>query len=67
MGPSCRPVGEPTAKVEAVIREELDAIGAQEMLMPGLRPAEIWKRRGRWEIDELFGLEDRKAPSSLSR
>src|ERR671919_1357850 len=47
-------------KVEAVIREELDAIGAQEMLMPVLQPAEIWKRTGRYEIDELFKLADRK-------
>src|ERR687891_1319930 len=47
-------------KVEAIIREELDAIGAQEMLMPVLQPAELWKRTGRYEIDELFKLKDRK-------
>ena len=46
--------------VEAVIREEMDAIGGQEMLMPVLQPAEPWKRTGRYEIDELFKLEDRK-------
>jgi prolyl-tRNA synthetase len=47
-------------KVEAIIRSELDAIGAQEMLMPVLQPAEIWKRTGRYEIEELLKLEDRK-------
>jgi prolyl-tRNA synthetase len=47
-------------KVEQIIREELDAIGAQEMLMPVLQPAEIWKRTGRYEIEELLKLEDRK-------
>ena len=34
-------------KVEQIIREELDGIGSQEMLMPVLTPAEIWKRTGR--------------------
>jgi prolyl-tRNA synthetase len=47
-------------KVEAIVREELDAIGAQEMLMPVLQPAEIWKRSGRYGIEELFKLEDRR-------
>jgi prolyl-tRNA synthetase len=47
-------------KVEQVIREELDAIGGQELLMPVLTPAELWKRTGRYEIDELFKLEDRR-------
>jgi prolyl-tRNA synthetase len=47
-------------KAEQIIREELDAIGAQEMLMPVLQPAEIWKRTGRYGIEELFKLEDRK-------
>ncbi len=47
-------------RVEQVIREEMDRIGGQEMLMPVLQPAEIWKRTGRYEIDELFKLEDRK-------
>jgi prolyl-tRNA synthetase len=47
-------------KVEAVIREEMEGIGAQEMLMPVLQPAEAWKKTGRWAIDELFKLEDRK-------
>jgi prolyl-tRNA synthetase len=47
-------------KVEQVIREELDAIGAAEMLMPVLQPAELWKRSGRYDIDELFKLQDRR-------
>jgi prolyl-tRNA synthetase len=47
-------------RVEAVIAEEMDAIGAQRMLMPLLQPAENWKKTGRYEIDELFKLDDRK-------
>jgi prolyl-tRNA synthetase len=47
-------------RVVGLIREELDAIGAQEMLMPVLQPAELWKRSGRAGIDELFKLHDRK-------
>jgi prolyl-tRNA synthetase len=47
-------------KVEQIIREEMDAIGAGEMLMPVLQPAELWQRSGRYDIDELFKLKDRK-------
>src|SRR5947208_15749767 len=47
-------------KVEAIIREEIDRIGGQEMLMPVLQPAELWHRTGRYEIDELFKLRDRR-------
>jgi len=47
-------------KVEAVIREEMEGIGAQEMLMPVLQPAEPWEKTGRYAIEELFKLEDRK-------
>ncbi len=43
-----------------IVREEIDAIGGQEMLMPVLQPAEPWRRTGRYEIDELFKLDDRK-------
>jgi len=46
--------------IVGIVREELNAIGAQEMLMPVLNPAELWKRTGRYEIDELFKLSDRK-------
>src|SRR5450631_3129140 len=47
-------------RVVAIIREEIDAIGGQEMLMPVLQPAGPWRKTGRYEIDELFKLEDRK-------
>src|ERR671912_130595 len=47
-------------KVEAILREEMDRIGCQEMLMPVLQPAENWEKTGRYEIDELFKLDDRK-------
>ena len=46
-------------KVVQIIREELDAIGAQEMLMPVLTPAELWKATGRYDIPEVFKLRDR--------
>ena len=48
-------------KVEQVLREEMDAIGGQEMFMPVLQPAEPWKKTGRYDIDELFKLEDRRS------
>jgi len=47
-------------KVEAILREEMEAIGCQEMLMPVLQPAENWEKTGRYAIEELFKLEDRK-------
>jgi len=47
-------------KAEAIIREEMEAIGCQEMLMPVLMPAEPWEKTGRYAIEELFKLEDRK-------
>ena len=47
-------------KVEQIIREEMDAIGGQEMLMPLLTPAELWKTSGRYVIPELFKLTDRQ-------
>jgi prolyl-tRNA synthetase len=47
-------------RVVAIIREELASIGAQELLMPVLQPAEPWRRTGRYEIEELFKLSDRK-------
>jgi prolyl-tRNA synthetase len=46
-------------RVVQVIREEMDAIGAQEMLMPVLTPRELWETSGRIEIPEVFRLEDR--------
>ena len=47
-------------RVVEIIRQEMDAIGAQEMLMPVLQPAEPWRKTGRLDIDELFKLTDRK-------
>jgi prolyl-tRNA synthetase len=47
-------------RVVAIVREEIDAIGGREMLMPVLQPAEPWRKTGRLEIDELFKLQDRK-------
>jgi prolyl-tRNA synthetase len=54
-------------KVEQIVREEMEAIGCQEMLMPIMQPAENWEKTGRYGIDELFKLEDRKgAPMVLA-
>ena len=47
-------------RISAIVREEIDAIGGQEMLMPVIQPAELWKRSGRYAIEELFKLEDRR-------
>jgi prolyl-tRNA synthetase len=47
-------------RVVAIIREEIDAIGGREMLMPVLQPAEPWRKTGRLAIEELFKLQDRK-------
>jgi prolyl-tRNA synthetase len=48
-------------KINAIIREEMNAIGAQEISMPVLHPAEIWQQTGRWDAigDEMFRLKDR--------
>lgn len=49
------------AKVERIVREEMDAIGAQEVLMPALQPAELWQESGRWQVygHEMMRLRDR--------
>jgi prolyl-tRNA synthetase len=49
-------------KVIGIIREEMNRIGAQEILMPVMHPAELWQRSGRWELmgDEMFRLKDRR-------
>ncbi len=47
-------------RIVQIVREEMDAIGGQEMLMPVLHPAEPWRRSGRYPIDELFKLKDRR-------
>ncbi len=48
-------------KIMAIIREELDAIGCQELLLPIMQPAELWHETGRWAQygDEMFRLQDR--------
>jgi prolyl-tRNA synthetase len=46
-------------RVEAMVREEMDRIGAQELVMPILHPAEIWEATGRYPLPEQFRLEDR--------
>jgi prolyl-tRNA synthetase len=46
-------------KIEQIIREEMDAIGGQEMLMPVVTPAELWETTGRISIPEIFHIEDR--------
>ena len=50
------------AKVERIIREEMNAAGCQEFHLPALHPAEVWKESGRWEVmgDNMFRLKDRK-------
>ena len=46
-------------KVVQIIREEMDAVGGQEMLMPVLTPFELWQQSGRDYIQEIFRLQDR--------
>lgn len=48
-------------KIENIVRQEMDAKGGQEILMPVIQPAELWKESGRWDIygAELFRLKDR--------
>ena len=46
--------------VAQIVREECNRIGCQEMLMPVITPAELWKRSGRYDIEEVFKLKDRR-------
>ena len=48
-------------KITKIIREELDAVGAQEFLLPALHPADLWQESGRWNDigDDMFRLKDR--------
>jgi prolyl-tRNA synthetase len=50
------------AKVIEIIRQEMNRIGAQEVLLPIMHPAEVWHRSGRWDVmgEEMFKLTDRK-------
>ena len=48
-------------KIQQIIREEMDAIGAQEIFLPALHPAEVWQESGRWDTmgENLFRMRDR--------
>ena len=48
-------------KITQIVREEMNAMGAQEMLFPALHPAELWQESGRWDVmgDTMFRLKDR--------
>jgi prolyl-tRNA synthetase len=49
-------------KIQRIVREEMDRAGAQEILMPGVQPSELWQESGRWEDygPELLRFQDRK-------
>jgi prolyl-tRNA synthetase len=55
------------AKIEAIIRQEMDAIGGQEFLLPVVHPGEVWKRTGRWDDVEgiLVKFRDRRGTDLL--
>ena len=48
-------------KIQHIVRQEMNAIGAQEIHLPALNPAELWQESGRWDVmgDNLFRLKDR--------
>ncbi|MDD2510025.1 MAG: proline--tRNA ligase [Syntrophomonas sp.] len=48
-------------KIMSIVREEMDRAGGQEVILPIVQPAELWKKSGRWEVygDEMFRLKDR--------
>jgi len=48
-------------KIMNIVREEMDRAGGQEVILPIIQPAELWKKSGRWEVygDEMFRLKDR--------
>src|ERR671927_1414322 len=49
-------------KIQRIVREEMDAIGAQEFFLPALNPREVWEESGRWTVmgENMFRLKDRK-------
>ncbi len=52
-------------KIQQIVREEMDALGGQEILMPALSPKELWETTDRWDkIDVLFKVEDKYALGS---
>src|SRR6476660_10581614 len=48
-------------KVEDIVREEMDAAGALELLMPAVQPAELWRETGRWDVfgPQMLKIRDR--------
>ena len=48
-------------KIQQIVRQEMDAIGGQELYLPALNPAEVWQESGRWDVmgDNMFRLKDR--------
>ena len=53
--------------IEQIVREEMDAIGAQEVLLPAIHQAAIWQQSGRWDAigDDMFRLVDRKGADQV--
>lgn len=52
--------------IERIVRQEMDAIGGQELLMPALQPKENWEKTGRWDkVDVLYKLEAREKELAL--
>jgi len=51
------------AKLERILRDEMERVGAQEFLLPSLQPSELWRASGRWDTidDTMFRLRDRRA------
>lgn len=49
-------------KITTIVREEINSIGCQEVFLPAMQPASLWKETGRWEAygDDMFKLKDRK-------
>ncbi|MCK9393268.1 MAG: aminoacyl--tRNA ligase-related protein [Candidatus Paceibacterota bacterium] len=45
-------------KIQDIVREEMDALDAQEILMPSLHPKEIWETTGRWNVEEMYKIEN---------
>lgn len=65
---SMLPLGQLTRlKVESIIRQEMNRIGGQEVVLPTMHPAEIWRRSGRYDLmgDNLFKLVDRKGVDTV--
>ena len=54
-------------KVEAILREEMNAAGAHEVLLPAIHPAELWKETGRWDIlgDDMVRFKDRHGKENV--